>query len=406
MRCSPPVPPNRTSCSTRLARLGLAVLAATVAAGCGLPGYTVTNRRSFESRTIALEEMPAARGLLPAALDEITPAGRASVGDFAVTGAPRHEPIHRFATGRRPKQVVFSPDGRTLVVPLLDDDGVDLISIATGRTVRLRVPGRGRFRGFVEATFHGDGRTFLVTQMTTGEVHRFSAQGVLLGSYPTGGRWSKVVAVSPDGQLVAVSNWLSDTVTLLEAGSGRAIGVLEADGATVPRGLAFTPDGLAVVVGYFGSGDLIRYSVESRAVLARVRIGGANRHVVVHPDGRRVFVSNMAAGRVVVLSLDELRVLADVPVDANPNTIALSPDGTRLYVSCRGPNDPVSYERRSPRDGSIYCIDTRTLDVLEVIPAGNQPTGLAVSRDGTLIAGTNFQDDTVVVYRVPFQKRW
>lgn len=320
----------------------------------------------------------------------------------ASPGPERHEPVHVFRTGRRPKQVVFSPTGDLLIVPLLDDDGVDMISLATGRTIRARVPETAHHLGFVEAAVAADGRTFLVSQMTTGAIHRFSARGVYLRSYASGGRWSKVIAVSPTDRLIAVSNWLSDTVTLLDGANGAVVGVLHSDEATVPRGVAFTPDGRSLVVAYFGSGDVIRYSVATGRAAARTTIGGANRHVVVHPDGERLFVSNMAAGRVIVLALDDLRLLGQVKVDSNPNTIVLSPDGRRLYVSCRGPNDPVSYERRSPRDGSIYCIDAETLDVLEVIAAGNQPTGLAVSPDGTLIAGTNFQDDTVVVYRAPF----
>ena len=45
----------------------------------------------------------------------------------------RHEYLVTYQTGRQPKQVVFTPDGSRILVPLLGDDGMDIIDLATGR---------------------------------------------------------------------------------------------------------------------------------------------------------------------------------------------------------------------------------------------------------------------------------
>ena len=225
---------------------------------------------------------------------------------------------------------------------------------------------------------------------------------------------------------LAVSNWLDHTVTILDAETDTPVARLLVADARTPRGLAFTPDGRSLLVAWFGTGELTRHTVphapaESAgssepaappdptgssepaawAPAGRLHIGGALRHIAVHPDGTFAYISNMAARQVHAVDLSTLTVRGSVRVDSNPNTIVLDREGATLYVSCRGPNNPDGYELRSPEPGSIYVIDTATLTTREVIPAGTQPTGLALSPDGRRLASTSFQDDEVVVYSVP-----
>lgn len=43
---------------------------------------------------------------------------------------PELEKIGTFSCGKQPKQVIFSPDSNYIVLPLLEDDGFDIFSIA------------------------------------------------------------------------------------------------------------------------------------------------------------------------------------------------------------------------------------------------------------------------------------
>ncbi len=99
------------------------------------------------------------------------------------------------------------------------------------------------------------------------------------------------------------------------------------------------------------------------------------------------------------LSTDKVTKLADT--DQRPNTMDLSPDGKVLYVSNRGKDNPETYYIPGPEWGTILAIDTATGDILDAIVGGNQCTGLDVSPDGTLLAFSNFLDDSIRVYTIP-----
>jgi len=303
----------------------------------------------------------------------------------------------RFSVGHQPKQVAFTPDGEALIVPLLDDDGIDLIRLANGSVERVRPDIGSEHEGFVEVLVDTGEHRFLVSQMTTGLIHEFTNGGEYTRSFEARGRWCKFMALSPDRSVVAVSNWLSDTVSLLSA-RGELLRTIAVPGARTPRGIAFEPDGSHLVVTWFGSGEISRHRVADGVLRARYSPGGAMRHVVIDPTGGVAYVTNMARREVVALELPNLRLKGSIRVDSNPNTIVLSAEGEHLYVSCRGPNHPDGYTLRSPRPGTIHVIETATMETAQVIPAGTQPTGLALSPNERLLASTSFQDDEVLVW--------
>ena len=49
----------------------------------------------------------------------------------------------------------------------------------------------------------------------------------------------------------------------------------------------------------------------------------------------------------------------------------------------------------------MLAIDTATGKILDAIVGGNQCTGLDVSPDGTLLAFSDFLDNTIRVYTIP-----
>lgn len=307
--------------------------------------------------------------------------------------------VLRVRVGRQPKQVSFTPSG-DLLVTLLKDDGVDLVRLTDGSVRRLSVPAYGQYEGFVESVSDPHRDRLLVSQMTTGQVHSFTRDGSHVNSFSTHGSWSKVLALSPDGSIMAISNWLSDTVTVVDATSGELQATITVPGAETPRGLAFAPDGASLLIAWFGSGKLTSHTTDSWQLRHQRDVGGAPRHLVVDRGGDLVYLSNMATRQVHAFQVGTLERIGTARVGSNPNTIALSPDGTFLFVSCRGPNNPAGYELPAPEPGSIHVISTTDLRTVQVIEAGRQPTGLAVSPDGRYLAATNFQDDELVVYRL------
>lgn len=319
-------------------------------------------------------------------------------------------PIAAFKTGRAPKQVTFTPDNRFLIVTLLDDTGFDLIDLRDyGRSVRIQPP-NSNAKGYVESLMCPEKESFWVSQMTTDRIYEYALPEpapsmeatapttvALRRELPTRGTWSKVIAIDPSYRFLAVSNWVSSTVTILEYATGRLIATLR--GLKTPRGLAFSPDGGTLYVCSYDGGRFMAFDTSEWIERAAfVNTGSSFRHVVVSPNGVDLYVSDMGTNRVFRLNAADLTQRTAYGVGQNPNTIDLSPDGKRLFVSCRGPNNPKSYYLRSLVDGEIYIIDTVGDRVEEILAGGNQPTGLDVSPDGRFLAFTNFLDNEVEVY--------
>ncbi len=312
----------------------------------------------------------------------------------------RHEFIAEIDTGVWPKQVIFSPDGEKIVIPLLKGEGIDIIDFHSLTISRYVVPEYGEQRYFPDGLFSDDGTQFYLSQMPTDKVHVLSFPGPkLVRSFDTGGIWSKVVVFSPDKTKLLVSNWVSNDISVFDTKTLTLERTLSYEART-PRGLAFTPDGTYLYITYFDSGHIIKARVDDWSVEKSFATGGANRDVVIDSIGKTAYVSNMTYGRIYVVDIESDTITKTIRVGHKPNTIHLTPDETTLYVSCRGPNNPVDYELPSPEDGEIYVIDTESLEIVEVIPGGNQPTGLDISPDGAFLAFSNFQDNNIEIYRI------
>lgn len=316
----------------------------------------------------------------------------------------RHEGSLRllgeFPTGRQPKGVAFAPDGESFVVTNLDGPGIDLYSTEPLSYLRrLVVPGEER--GFVEALYLPRRGELLVSQMTTGEMHLFDLPEYgYLGSLPSGGTWPKVMASDPLERRLYVSNWIDRSIGVIDLEGRELIDRIEVPG--IPRGMALTGDGRRLYVALFDRGDLAEVSLGERGnSVELIEIGdGALRHLALSPDGRRLYISDMYHGRVLMYDTLERQVVAEARLGRNLNTLALTPDGRYLLVSERGANSPEGYTRVGPDFGRVFLCNAETLEVVGWIWGRNQPTGLAVSPDGGLVAFTDFLDDNLELYEL------
>ena len=142
-----------------------------------------------------------------------------------------------------------------------------------------------------------------------------------------------------------------------------------------------------------------KVDLAKRVVAKSLSFGeGALRHIVLHPSGDILYVSDMLRGRILEVDASRDSLRRQVRVDRNLNTIALSPDGRHLFVCSRGPNNPEDYTKKGPAFGTLSCIDTQSMRIIDWAWGRNQPTGLAVSPDGRTVAFSNFLDDEVEVY--------
>ena len=308
--------------------------------------------------------------------------------------------LHKIAewrSGGAPKQVAFTPNGEELWVTQLVGNGVEIFDPETGELQGFVDLPDG---GSVEIIFNREGTLAYVSQMETASVYEIDVfKREIIRNLDTEGYWSKVMVLSPDETTLWVSNWSSNDVSEIDLSTGEVIERMRS--VITPRGLWVTPDGLKLYVAGFENGDIEVIDLETRESKVIHRTGGAMRHLTGNPETGILYASEL--GKDYILSVDtatdEVEIFAYV--DNVPNTIDLSPDGKVLYVSSRGRNNPESYHLIGPEWGSIAVIDTATGEYLDAIIGGNQPTGLDVSPDGTMLAYSDFLDHRVTVYQIP-----
>ena len=307
--------------------------------------------------------------------------------------------IGEVATGRGPKSLLFTPDGRFLITALLFGKGIEVYSINPLRRV-MAVDLDDATTGFVELAYNHRRGEIWVSQMLTDSIHVIDARSFEpLRVIDSGGTWPKVIAFSPDERTAYASHWKTLDVSFISVDSGEPFANVRLQG--IPRGLAASPDGRQLYVANFTDGGLDVVGIETMSVDRRSEGGpGAMRHVVLDADGTTAYGSDMYRGRVLRVNLDDYTATTSARLASNPNTIVLSPTGDYLFVSCRGKNNDENWHERGPEYGKIFVLDASTLRVVDWLWGRNQPTGLALSPDGSVLAFTNFYDNTIEIYEV------
>jgi YVTN family beta-propeller protein len=155
------------------------------------------------------------------------------------------------------------------------------------------------------------------------------------------------VAVSPDGQVAAVTHPYTDAVTMIDL---EALAVIK----TVPTGAMpnyaiFSQDGEKLYVSNAGEDTVAVLDRSTWSVTDMIPVGESPEHLVLSSDGDRLFVNNVDSGSVSVVDLSEKRALETLPIGATLHGIDVSDDGETLFVADRGGDRLVAVDLR---DGS------------------------------------------------------
>ena len=298
------------------------------------------------------------------------------------------------------KAVVISPDGKEIWATLLMNKkrGVSIFSAIDGKKITdIDLDGGGG----VEIIFSKDGTKAYASQMETARVFEIDvATKKVLRIFNTKSSWTKVLEISPDGTKIYASNWLGNNVSEIDLASGKLIRNIKT--VTTPRGTYITKDSKYIYIAGYDKGEIQKINLTDNTRKVIFKSGGAMRHFAVDEEKGILYISDMGKNVIWKLDLATDKVIQFAKTDSHPNTIALSPDKKVLFVSCRGHNfSSTNYYVPGPDWGSVLLFDTADGKMLDAIVAGNQPTALDVSDDGSILVFSDFLDARLEVFKVP-----
>jgi len=304
-------------------------------------------------------------------------------------------------TGRAPKSCTFSPDRAYIYVTLLNQQGhgvdiFDFSSMKKIKTLKPHCPEPENNIGYSEGTFNPNDGSFWFTRMTTANFFLYKEDNLI--EYDSEGSWPKVISFDPDFKKIAISNWVSNTITIFDVSTGKHLYTNNTGNA--PRGIAWL-DLKTFAVALFGDGRIQIFKTDIDEPVFTINYEGyATRDIIYDDINSLLYFSDMGRNRVYKYDLENKSLISSLVVDSKPNSIRLTPDGKYLFVSCRGPNNPDGYVLKSPRNGNRLLIRTSDFSELHSWSGGNQPTGLDISPDGKYLSATDFQESRLILYRI------
>lgn len=156
---------------------------------------------------------------------------------------------------------------------------------------------------------------------------------------------SSTIALTSDDRFLVVANRDSDSVSIVE--------VRDANGADVAN------------------------------LIVELGVGVEPRYVAITPDDQLAFVTNAITSTVSVIALDgdkAFRVIDEINVGTEPRGCAVTPNGKFLFVA-------------NHTSDSVSVINIETLQVIEEVIVGGNPTAIAITNNGD----DSDDDETVFV---------
>lgn len=198
------------------------------------------------------------------------------------------------------------------------------------------------------------------------------------------------IAVSADGGLAVVTNYgdrdnPGNTLTLIDVEQARTLRTIDLGEHTRPHGVVFIGDHRAAVTTE-GSGYLLIVDLATGHIVHAVKTEQEVSHMLAAtPDGRRVFVANIGSGSVTVIDLIEGAKLADIETGEGAEGIAVMPGGQQVWVGNRAAD-------------TLTLIDAHTLEILETIRCPGFPIRVAFTPDGQRALVSAARSGEVVVF--------
>jgi YVTN family beta-propeller protein len=268
-------------------------------------------------------------------------------------------------------ELIASPDGRTVYVPIYGNsgvgkpgtDGTKMIAIDAstrkvtgtldfGHGVRPHCPVFGPRNGLLYVTTELDQAVTVIDPKTL----------KIVGSIPTGQPESHMLAISSDGRRGYTANVGPGTVSVLDLEAKKTLAVIPISKNT--QRISLSPDGRWAFTADQTSPRLAVIDTSTNKVAHWVDLPASGYGTASTPDSKWLLVAVPQANVVAVVDLAAMKVAHTIPVPKAPQEVLMRPDGRAAYVSCDA-------------SGKVAEIGIADWKVARLIDAGKGADGLA-----------------------------
>lgn len=268
-------------------------------------------------------------------------------------------------------EVIASPDGRTVWLPIYGSSGVGAPGIDGHQILVVDLPSR-KITGTIDFD-HGvrphmplfnqaTGMLYVSTELDKAITVIDPKTEKVVGSVPTGAEQSHMFILSHDGKRGYTANVGVGSVSVLDMAGHKTVAVIPVS-RNVQR-IAISNDDKWVFTSDQAKPQLVVIDTATNTVKTMVQLPGRGYGAAPTKDGRFLLLAIPKTNQVAVIDLGTMAVAQTIDVPATPQEMLVSPDGKTAYVSCN-----VS--------GQVAEIDTATWKVRRLITAGKGADGLA-----------------------------
>jgi WD40 repeat protein len=255
----------------------------------GILLYDVGNRSVIESMAFGEPE-----GVLDACADNSMAATTEDQMDIRLYAVETGSVVHNLETQGILYQASFSPDGRLVAIPLMEEIAVELYDTQTGEAVR-RLTGFETAAPVYGAVFSSGGEHLI--WISRGRVQPMNIATGALGPGFSHQEFVSAVALAPDDSVLAVStaatvnDEYTPVIQLWHPGSGADLGIL-IPGDEIPSAMDISPAS-DLLVNSFGTGIQL-WDLEQQAQITST-VGHTDRvtAAVFSPDGRTLVTASV-----------------------------------------------------------------------------------------------------------------
>jgi len=147
-------------------------------------------------------------------------------------------------------------------------------------------------------------------------------------------------------------------------------------------GVALSPDGELLYVTNSAENTVSVVRTDGDSVIATVAVGQGPEAVAVTPSGEYVYVANRAGNDVSVIRASDNAVVDTLPANYEPVDMAFSPDGKYLYIAIRREND-------------VLVIRTADNERETMIQTAMKPEAVLATPDGRWVIVACSSDDSL-----------